>query len=354
PAAVAEVALTVQLERLRVTEALTAGDNVVVRLEDAYTSIRQKSAIISRLERELETLRQSSAPSSKNPSELQEIQCSGSSTGTEEQTDDEKGINLKRHVRNMHRNSFHLLHICNQSTSCFPTLVQIALPSLSLEGGAEKTIATWRSILAALPLPSDIPEEELQPIFLPRSYSLGDFLCNTTGVSTTYWCPDREEHGYFLTPVFKCTTNPRVVTAHRWLAVDVLGHMREPTECFYYKDGKWYYAGTYRAFRMDDLTIQEWELLSTETTQALIKKTLAGRKNASPQNTYEAGQLYAVGALRVSCVGLQCIGFNNQVYHVILEQPRFVHWTHDSGWSSPIPPTGRHIGISDDSKSLVD
>ncbi|KAI6105278.1 hypothetical protein EDD16DRAFT_1633121, partial [Pisolithus croceorrhizus] len=141
--------------------------------------------------------------------------------------------------------------------------------------------------------------------------------------ATTYWCPDREEHGYFLTPVFKCTTNPRVVTAHRWLAVDVLGHMREPTECFYYKDGKWYYAGTYRAFRMDDLTIQEWELLSTETTQALIKKTLAGRKNASPQNTYEAGQLYAVGALRVSCVGLQCIGFNNQVYHVILEQPRF-------------------------------
>ncbi|KAI6094466.1 hypothetical protein EDD16DRAFT_1684950, partial [Pisolithus croceorrhizus] len=138
---------------------------------------------------------------------------------------------------------------------------------------------------------------------------------------TTYWCPDREEHGYFLTPIFKCTTNPRVVTAHRWLAVDVLGHMREPTECFYNKDGKWYYAGTYRAFRMDDLTIQEWELLSTETTQALIKETLAGRKNVSPQNTYEAGQLYAVGALRVSCVGLQCIGFNNQVYHAILEQP---------------------------------
>ncbi|KAI6137461.1 hypothetical protein EDD17DRAFT_1679318 [Pisolithus thermaeus] len=29
------------------------------------------------------------------------------------------------------------------------------------------------------------------------------------------------------------------------------------------------------------------------------------------QNTYETGQLYAVGALRLSCVGLQCIGFNN-------------------------------------------
>ncbi|KAI6098015.1 hypothetical protein EDD16DRAFT_1665265, partial [Pisolithus croceorrhizus] len=60
----------------------------------------------------------------------------------------------------------------------------------------------------------------------------------------------------------------------------------------------------YRASRMDDLTTQEWELLLTETTQALIKKPLAGGKSVSPQNTYETGQLYAVGALRLSCVGL--------------------------------------------------
>lgn len=42
---------------------------------------------------------------------------------------------------------------------------------------------------------------------------------------TTTWCPAREEHGYFLTPVFKCSTNPRVTTAHRWMKVDVLGRM---------------------------------------------------------------------------------------------------------------------------------
>lgn len=39
--------------------------------------------------------------------------------------------------------------------------------------------------------------------------------------TTTSWCPDREEHGYYLTPLFKCSTNPRVATAHRWNAVDV-------------------------------------------------------------------------------------------------------------------------------------
>jgi hypothetical protein len=49
------------------------------------------------------------------------------------------------------------------------------------------------------------------------------------GQLTTYWCPEREEHGYMLTPVFKCSTNPRVTTAHRWTAVDVIGTMDRPT-----------------------------------------------------------------------------------------------------------------------------
>lgn len=38
-------------------------------------------------------------------------------------------------------------------------------------------------------------------------------------------------------------------------------------ECFYNKDGKWYYAGVYKAFRMDDLTTEEWEALSIEVKQ---------------------------------------------------------------------------------------
>ena len=56
-----------------------------------------------------------------------------------------------------------------------------------------------------------------------------------------------------------------------------------------------------------------------QTSQALIKETLAGRKNTSPQNIYETGQLYSVGALKVACIGLQCIGFNNPLYRGLLE-----------------------------------
>ena len=35
-------------------------------------------------------------------------------------------------------------------------------------------------------------------------------------------------------------------------------------ECFYNRDGKWYYAGIYKAFQLDDLTTKEWEALSSE------------------------------------------------------------------------------------------
>ena len=46
--------------------------------------------------------------------------------------------------------------------------------------------------------------------------------------TTTCWCPDREEHGYMYAPAFKCSTNPRIATAHRWSAADVIGRMNKP------------------------------------------------------------------------------------------------------------------------------
>jgi hypothetical protein len=53
--------------------------------------------------------------------------------------------------------------------------------------------------------------------------------------------------------------------------------------------------------------------------QVIIKETLTGRKNLSAQNNYETSQLYAVGALRVACVGLQCVGFNEGLYRGLLD-----------------------------------
>ncbi|KAI6137471.1 hypothetical protein EDD17DRAFT_1679537, partial [Pisolithus thermaeus] len=57
-------------------------------------------------------------------------------------------------------------------------------------------------------------------IFLPKPVSLARIVrfknYRVLSQVATYWCPDQEEHGYFLALVFKCITNPRVVTAYRW------------------------------------------------------------------------------------------------------------------------------------------
>jgi hypothetical protein len=53
--------------------------------------------------------------------------------------------------------------------------------------------------------------------------------------------------------------------------------------------------------------------------QVVIKETLAGRKNLSAQNNYETNQLYAAGALKVACIGLQCVGFNEGLYRGLLD-----------------------------------
>ncbi|KAI6143908.1 hypothetical protein BKA82DRAFT_4017148 [Pisolithus tinctorius] len=51
----------------------------------------------------------------------------------------------------------------------FCTHVKIALSLLPLDDSAEKTIAARHSILALLPLPSNIPADEVQAEVLPHS-----------------------------------------------------------------------------------------------------------------------------------------------------------------------------------------
>ncbi|KAI6147571.1 hypothetical protein EDD17DRAFT_1426224, partial [Pisolithus thermaeus] len=84
--------------------------------------------------------------------------------------------------------------------------------------------------------------------------------------------------------------------------------------------GRWCYAGAYRAPHVDDLTTREWELLSTGTTQVLIKETLTGWENVSLRNLYKMGQPNATGALRVLCVGLPYVILDNKMYHAVPQQ----------------------------------
>ncbi|KAJ7237730.1 hypothetical protein B0H12DRAFT_1138455 [Mycena haematopus] len=374
---VVEMALEVEVERARAIEALSARDAAIQRLSEAYVSLRQKTTIIERLQKaqaqseqiaaldlNVKTLRDE-LPSSKRSSPL--MKSADPPPCYDENGVDHPGRNaplirpvsdLRAPLRIPRETSLpdrqsslssgldnnnarvvldgndldHQVLTCAQAPSIHPTSFQV-VHTLPKSSEPEDIIKARNALLAAIPLPADPPDDTLKPIVIPPPFTLHEFLANATGSLrnalsnyrvlqeiTTSWCPEREEHGYLLTPLYKCSTNPRVATAHRWNMVDVMARMSKPTECFFNKDGNWYYAGVYKAFRLDDLTTKEWEALSTETTQALVKETIAGRKNTSPQNIYETTQLYSAGALRVACIGLQCVGFNKAMYHAVLEQ----------------------------------
>ncbi|KAJ2929854.1 hypothetical protein H1R20_g7243, partial [Candolleomyces eurysporus] len=304
PFRVVEMALEIQVEKMRVVEAMKARDAAVHRLLEAYTSVRRHSEVIEQLQKEreehgLEKLGHSlSPPSESHDKRILEL---------EEMVADLRDINLclKEY------GSYERKMLCDPPPHYEGEITRVSagtqtepeVPKVFCDSRVElcrtksakaqdvaELIQVRNDMLAAIPLPENAPDISLVPITLPPQVTLHEFL-NSAPASlrtelgnyrvfhstTTTWCPEREEHGFMYVPMFKCNTNPRALTAHRWNAVDVIGRMSKPTE------------------------------------------TLAGRKSTTPQNNYETGQLYAAGALKLACIALQCVGFNMDLYHSISE-----------------------------------
>ncbi|KDQ34118.1 hypothetical protein PLEOSDRAFT_1031682, partial [Pleurotus ostreatus PC15] len=383
PFRMAELAIELQTERLKVAEALAARDLLVHRLGDAYTSIQQKNQLLDQLKEKFGT---KLIDSTNLPTHSLAIDHNEKKTLTEQIAVQQTIINqLRQDIKagkpcpkvdpppcyeenlsptvlsptnwnDIPATVHHLLPppLSRSVSQCSvpTTLSDIGMTdTLPKAGDAADRIRARNAILAALAVPLRGPPDDLQPIMIPAPLTLQEFINSgssfiRTALSnyrqlqelTTSWCEEREEHGYFLTPVFKCSTNPRVTTAHRWNVVDVLHKMSKPTDFFYHKNGHWYYAGVYKAFRMEDLTTKEWDALSTETTSAIVKDTILARRNSSPQNIYEVTQLYTCGALKVACIGIQCVGFNLAVFHALLDHAtKYAHAAMSSknGTSAP-------------------
>ncbi|KAI0076198.1 hypothetical protein K474DRAFT_1292761 [Panus rudis PR-1116 ss-1] len=341
PSGVAETQLGILI-----TDALIARDIAVRHLQNACASIRAKDVLIEKLERENQERTHDNNDGGTTPLDSDAIT---QALKVDELT--KANDQLKKQIEVLERAQrtlsptieskyddiyFRGLSIPSENVEKLtnsPILsAPLNTPKIPAEDDLESRVQARFSILSTLPIPPEMPDDILVPIVIPPPFNIHDFMGSMTGAlksrlanyrvfqeCTTAWCPDREENGYFLTPVFKCITNPRTVTAHRWMPVDIAAKLNKPMECFYNKEGKWYYAGVYKALRLEDFSVGEWHKLSHEATQTIIKETLAGRKNTCPQNIYETGQLYAAGALKVACIGLQCIGFDSNIYKALLE-----------------------------------
>ncbi|KAL1742206.1 hypothetical protein HDZ31DRAFT_75657 [Schizophyllum fasciatum] len=396
PFSTVDLALEVQVERARTQEALRARDAVISRLSDAFTRLQDKTAEADRLQDTLTRIlpsspTQSSEITSKIAAERQqlvdmqttiqslrdEIQKLRQAAEEQEKTrllekpppKYEARLPLAPPAPPLRRHSGSVL----SSGSVTSTLLgggddgktdsKVTPQAFSNFEEPQAIISARNKILSSLELPPEAPEDSLHPILLPNNMTLHDFV-NTLPLAvrtmladyrvlyepTTAWCPEREEHGYLLAPVYKCSTSPRTVTVHRWTQTDPLARLNKPTEFFFHKDGSWYYAGTYSCFRFPDLSVKEWSELSDEATQAIAKETLAARKNTSPQHFFEVKELYAVGALRVACVGLQCIGYNKQMHRALLDQVKVCR---AGRWSRPATAMGGASSMPDGRASAM-
>ncbi|TFY64220.1 hypothetical protein EVJ58_g2755 [Rhodofomes roseus] len=323
-----------RLERLRLNDALSARDAVVEHLTKACISIRQKSDSINKLEHEKADL------------ETQLSRQNGHAYNTGGRADRAAGERVFAQVQVEVGNLaeiFRRLEGENRQLKAQVSGEQLSTsqqtnvaPPAPVTAPPDDRLHARNAVLAALPLTSDVPVDVLKPIVIPSQFTFQDFVTTLPVAlrqqiggyrllqeNATFWCTEREEHGYFLTPLFKCTTNPR---------------LNKTTECFYNKDGLWYYTGLYKTLWLDELSPAEWGNLSSETTQALVKQTLTARKNTAPQNVYETGQLYTAGALRVACIGLQCVGFSHAVYSQVMEAAE--RCTQTGRWRSTQAATG--------------
>ena len=89
-----------------------------------------------------------------------------------------------------------------------------------------------------------------------------------------------------LVPRFKCQTNPYDITKHYWSVSDIFSEFPRgsngsslPFPCFYKKGCRYYYAGEYVAFEMDNLSQQEWSGLGGDVSYSKSSTKELGGSN---------------------------------------------------------------------------
>ncbi|KAK2460696.1 hypothetical protein APHAL10511_007166 [Amanita phalloides] len=325
---VVEMAFELQSEKLRAIEALKARDVAVQRLADAYTLLMQKT---EQLESSQSNHSNGNASTSLKHSDINYMGSAVKMLREESQALKDKASvsmpNADPAICYEVESDKNVAPAGLRPKSTSDTINDVPEIIYSTPGSDEPSemIHARYAVLAAMPLPPDAPDDTLKPIVIPAPFTFNEFINSISGsshceivsviivfftVSPRSGVPNERSMGTSM----HRDSNATPILAFRQRTVGA-NHI----EFFFNKDGAWYYAGVYKVFAMDDLTTKEWASLPPETTQAIIKDTLSGRKNTSPQNVYETGQLYAVGALRVACIGLQCVGFNQVMYKSLLE-----------------------------------
>ncbi|EJC98856.1 uncharacterized protein FOMMEDRAFT_161035 [Fomitiporia mediterranea MF3/22] len=138
---------------------------------------------------------------------------------------------------------------------------------------------------------------------------------------TVSWFMDHRGIGIALYPFYKYTPDDSSCMWTKTTEWDKFGTFELLRE----RHGFWYYYGTYTSWKFvccNDNTF--FTFLPPVYQMVLLDKTLEGLDEVSPRTFKEISDSYALGTLPVLCIGLERIGFNQQLCAALCEHGKLV------------------------------
>ncbi|KAI5897611.1 uncharacterized protein SCHCODRAFT_02609791 [Schizophyllum commune H4-8] len=158
------------------------------------------------------------------------------------------------------------------------------------------------------------------------------YLC--PGLELNPWCPDTPgKHGYMFVGLGQdAGTFTQEETCPLFVTV-------APQRCMY--------MGTYQAKRVQDLTPEEWWAMDANFKESYVLVT--AKKTGQPQSSAKQIRAdYDSGVLRVPCVRLICVGFENDFVQDILNALQLQLPTPTSTPSAKVRGKRRRDAVEDD------
>ncbi|GBE86174.1 hypothetical protein SCP_0900510 [Sparassis crispa] len=128
------------------------------------------------------------------------------------------------------------------------------------------------------------------------------------------WASKESQHAIVLSPAFEYHAG---VGNKLWVKTTdhecLLGQTRE---VFFHDQltSRWNYAGTFKCLNLFTLITKEYKQLSKFVKSAVMRRTLRTPHLIPPIVKKLIADLYDKGVAKVECTGLQCIGFNHDLY----------------------------------------
>lgn len=146
----------------------------------------------------------------------------------------------------------------------------------------------------------------------------------SSNIDEIIWSKHGQKHGVMIVPTYRYNAKAQRGQGS-WqasgLLEDLVKNVGQKRELFYMHDRRWFYNGLYEYVGMTAMITRDVRHMgSTRVTDNAIKRTVLFPDLVPPITKTMVQNMYEEGVLKVSCLGLKCVGFNHNLYRALQEE----------------------------------